>query len=166
MVDAAAFAIGEHHLLGALDALVDVAGGPPTTRGAARPRSPRSARWATTAGRGAILAALDDKAPVRRRAVVALANFEGPEVDAALERAREDRDWQVRAAADQLGDDEDLEVRVAKQRVQRGHLLEAQLQPADDDQVGLVGDADLHAGVSIASSSARSLEPRQPPTET
>jgi acetyl/propionyl-CoA carboxylase alpha subunit len=56
--------------------------------------------------RGAIVAALDDKPPVRRRAIVALANFEGPDIDAALERAREDRDWQVRAAVDQLGRDE------------------------------------------------------------
>jgi hypothetical protein len=38
--------------------------------------------------------------------VVALANFEGPDVEAALARAREDRDWQVRAAADQLGTEE------------------------------------------------------------
>ena len=50
----------------------------------------------------AIIEALNDKAPVRRRAVVALAAFEGPEVDAALERSRDDRDWQVRAAIDQL----------------------------------------------------------------
>jgi len=49
------------------------------------------------------LAATTDKATVRRRAVIALAPFEGPEVDAALEIARTDRDWQVRQAAeDQL----------------------------------------------------------------
>jgi hypothetical protein len=34
--------------------------------------------------------------------VIALAPFEGPEVDAALERARADRDWQVRQAAEDL----------------------------------------------------------------
>jgi hypothetical protein len=34
---------------------------------------------------------------------VALSNFEGPDIEAALERASEDRDWQVRAAVDQLG---------------------------------------------------------------
>jgi hypothetical protein len=39
---------------------------------------------------------------VRRRAVIALAPFAGPEVDAALERARTDRDWQVRQAAEDL----------------------------------------------------------------
>ncbi len=54
------------------------------------------------AGLPAILAATGDKATVRRRAVIALAPFEGPEVDAALARAREDRDWQVRQAAEDL----------------------------------------------------------------
>lgn len=49
-----------------------------------------------------ILAALGDKATVRRRAVIALAPFEGPEVEAALTRALEDRDWQVRQAAEDL----------------------------------------------------------------
>ena len=53
-------------------------------------------------GRAAILAALADKATVRRRAVLALAPFEGPDVDAALAAAREDRDWQVRQAAEDL----------------------------------------------------------------
>jgi len=54
------------------------------------------------AGLPAILRAGTDKPAVRRRAVLALAPFEGPEVDAALERAREDRDWQVRQAAEDL----------------------------------------------------------------
>jgi HEAT repeat protein len=53
-------------------------------------------------GLPAILTATRDKATVRRRAVLALAPFEGPEVDAALERARTDRDWQVRQAAEDL----------------------------------------------------------------
>jgi HEAT repeat protein len=53
-------------------------------------------------GLPAILAATGDKATVRRRAVIALAPFDGPEVDAALARARDDRDWQVRQAADDL----------------------------------------------------------------
>ena len=55
-------------------------------------------------GRPAILTALSDKATVRRRAVLALAPFEGPDVDAALAAAREDRDWQVRQAAEDLSD--------------------------------------------------------------
>jgi HEAT repeat protein len=53
-------------------------------------------------GLPAILSATRDKAAVRRRAVIALAPFEGPEVDEALERARTDRDWQVRQAAEDL----------------------------------------------------------------
>jgi HEAT repeat protein len=54
------------------------------------------------AGLPAILAALDDKATVRRRAIIALAPFEGEVVEAALERGRSDRDWQVRQAAEDL----------------------------------------------------------------
>jgi HEAT repeat protein len=54
------------------------------------------------AGLPAILVATTDKATVRRRAVLALAPFEGPEVDEALQRAVGDRDWQVRQAAEDL----------------------------------------------------------------
>ena len=54
------------------------------------------------AGLAAILAATNDKPAVRRRAVLALAPFEGANVDAALERALADRDWQVRQAAEDL----------------------------------------------------------------
>ena len=54
------------------------------------------------AGLPAILAGLDDKPEIRRRAVIALAPFDGPEVDAALLRASTDRDKQVRAAAAEL----------------------------------------------------------------
>jgi HEAT repeat protein len=53
-------------------------------------------------GLPAILAATQDRATVRRRAVIALAPFRGPEVDAALEAALTDRDWQVRQAAEDL----------------------------------------------------------------
>jgi HEAT repeat protein len=49
-----------------------------------------------------ILGALEDKAPVRRRAAIALAAFDGPRVDDALRRCLEDRDWQVRQAAEDL----------------------------------------------------------------
>ena len=55
------------------------------------------------AGLTAVLAATEDRATVRRRAVLALAAFSGPEVEAALERAAGDRDWQVRQAAEDLG---------------------------------------------------------------
>src|SRR5581483_12262329 len=58
-------------------------------------------------GRSAILAATTDKPAVRRRAVLALAAFEGEDVDAALRRATGDRDWQVREAAELLLRDTD-----------------------------------------------------------
>ncbi|MEP6658862.1 MAG: HEAT repeat domain-containing protein [Acidimicrobiales bacterium] len=54
------------------------------------------------AGLPAILAATEDKPAVRRRAVLALAPFQGPAVDAALQRALSDHDWQVRQAAEDL----------------------------------------------------------------
>jgi HEAT repeat protein len=53
-------------------------------------------------GLPAILAATKDKPAVRRRAVLALAPFEGPEVQAALRAALDDRDWQTRQAAEDL----------------------------------------------------------------
>lgn len=53
-------------------------------------------------GLPAVLAALEERATLRRRAVVALAAFEGPEVDAALRRALDDRDRQVRQIAEDL----------------------------------------------------------------
>jgi HEAT repeat protein len=53
-------------------------------------------------GLPAIIAACDDKPQVRRRAVLALAPFDGPEVEAAIERALTDRDWQVRQSAEDL----------------------------------------------------------------
>jgi HEAT repeat protein len=56
-------------------------------------------------GLPAILAAAQDKPAVRRRAVIALAAFSGPEVDAALQAALGDRDWQVRQAAEDLLED-------------------------------------------------------------
>ncbi|MFT6813241.1 MAG: HEAT repeat protein [Gammaproteobacteria bacterium] len=49
-----------------------------------------------------IIAACSDKPAVRRRAVLALAPFEGANVEAAIEQALEDRDWQVRQAAEDL----------------------------------------------------------------
>lgn len=55
-------------------------------------------------GLPAILAGCSDKPAIRRRAVLALAPFTGPDVDAALERARNDRDWQTRQAAELLSE--------------------------------------------------------------
>ncbi len=54
------------------------------------------------AGLPAVLAATTDKPAVRRRAVLALAAYDGPEVEAALRRALGDRDRQVRQAAEDL----------------------------------------------------------------
>ena len=49
-----------------------------------------------------ILEGCNDNPAVRRRAILALAPFTGPEVTAALEKALLDRDWQVRQAAEDL----------------------------------------------------------------
>lgn len=57
------------------------------------------------AGLPAVLEGCRDKPAIRRRAVLALAPFEGPDVEAALHAARTDRDWQVRQAAEDLLDD-------------------------------------------------------------
>jgi HEAT repeat protein len=53
-------------------------------------------------GLPAILAACTDKPAVRRRAILALAPFEGDDVESALQRALEDKDWQVRQNAEDL----------------------------------------------------------------
>lgn len=106
VVDGAIFALGEHLYVGAVDELCVLA----TTHDDARCRESAIAALGAIGddrARPAILAALSDKPPVRRRAIVALSNFEGPDIDAALERASDDRDWQVRAAVNQLGRDVD-----------------------------------------------------------
>ncbi|OYV64028.1 MAG: hypothetical protein B7X07_07380 [Actinobacteria bacterium 21-64-8] len=102
VAERAAFALGEHAYHAALEALIALA------RHHDDPRCRESAVAALgalgdDAGLATIIDALEDKAPIRRRAIVALSNFEGPDVDAALEHARDDRDWQVRAAVTQLG---------------------------------------------------------------
>jgi HEAT repeat protein len=103
VVEAAAWALGERGRAeaSAVAALAAVATGHPDAL----------CREAAVAALGAIgdpggvpaiLAATHDKAPVRRRAVLALAPFEGPAVDEALRAALDDRDWQVRQAAEDL----------------------------------------------------------------
>jgi len=57
---------------------------------------------AHNAGLPAVLTALGDRPPVRRRAVLALAAFDDPRAEAALLVALKDRDWQVRQAAEDL----------------------------------------------------------------
>lgn len=105
VVDGAVFALGEHLYVPAVERLCGIA----LHHADARCRESAIAALGAIGddrGRPAILAALDDKPPVRRRAIVALSNFEGPDIEAALKRASEDRDWQVRAAVDQLTKDE------------------------------------------------------------
>lgn len=103
VVEAAAWACGEHERVddGTLGALIDLAtdADVPLVREAAA-----AALGAIGDERGlpAILQACDDKPQVRRRAVLALAPFDSDEVDAAIDRALADRDWQVRQAAEDL----------------------------------------------------------------
>ncbi len=59
-----------------------------------------AALGALHSGRATVLAAMADKATVRRRAVLALSPFDGDDVAAAIEAALSDRDWQVRQAAE------------------------------------------------------------------
>src|SRR4051812_14668130 len=104
VVEAAAWALGEGGAEAsvAVDALGRVAGA----------HDDALCREAAVAALGAIgdrrgldavlTAASGDRPAVRRRAVVALAAFDGPEVEAALRTALEDRDWQVRQAAEDL----------------------------------------------------------------
>lgn len=54
------------------------------------------------AGLAVVLRGTEDVATVRRRAVLALAAFDGPEVEAALGRLSSDRDRQVRQSAEDL----------------------------------------------------------------
>ena len=105
VVEAAAWAVGElgDHAVarGAVDALAH-------TVAHHRDALAREAGVAALGALGdpaalpAILHACTDKPAVRRRAVLALAPFEGPEVDAAIQDALDDRDWQVRQAAEDL----------------------------------------------------------------
>ena len=103
VVEASCFALGEigTDAAGAVGALSGVATGhkDPLLREAA---VAALGAIGDPAGLAAILQATSDKPAVRRRAVLALAPFSGDEVDAALERALEDRDWQVRQAAEDL----------------------------------------------------------------
>jgi HEAT repeat protein len=105
VVEAAAWALGELGApacaTGAVDALADVV---VHHRDALAREAAVAALGALgdDAGLPAILAACTDKPAVRRRAVLALAPFDGTEVDAAIDTALDDRDWQVRQAAEDL----------------------------------------------------------------
>ena len=103
VVEMAAWACGEHesNRPEILDALIDLAGtsADPLVREASV-----AALGAIGDDRGppTIIAACTDKPAIRRRAVLALAPFDGEDVDATIDRALEDRDWQVRQAAEDL----------------------------------------------------------------
>lgn len=103
VVETACWAFGEREQVddATLDRLIGLAGAhrDPLVREAAV-----AALGAIGDERGlpAILVGTTDKPAVRRRAVIALAPFDGPDVDAALTRALSDRDWQVREAAEEL----------------------------------------------------------------
>jgi HEAT repeat protein len=103
VVEAAAWASGERRPPepGVVAALAAVATGhdDPTCREAA---VAALGAIGDPTGLPAVLAATGDRPAVRRRAVLALAPFDGPEVEAALERALSDRDWQVRQAAEDV----------------------------------------------------------------
>ena len=104
VVEAAAWALGELDgaAANAVDALAARGDRPPRrARTRSRGRGARRARRRTRRCRRSSRRT-DDKPAVRRRAVLALAPFDGPEVDAALARAHTDRDWQVRQAAEDL----------------------------------------------------------------
>jgi HEAT repeat protein len=108
VVEAACFALGERGLVAgriAVGALSQVA----TNHRDPLCREAAVAALGAIGDRGgvaAILTAMNDKPAVRRRAVLALAPFGGPDVEAALRQATTDRDWQVRqAAVDLVGTD-------------------------------------------------------------
>jgi len=103
VVEMAAWACGEHesHRVAIVDELIGLAGTAPDSL----------VREASVAALGAIgderalatiIAACSDKPAIRRRAVLALAPFDGDDVEATIDRALEDRDWQVRQAAEDL----------------------------------------------------------------
>jgi HEAT repeat protein len=101
VVEAAAFACGEQEIASALDALARVA----TSHSDPLCRESAVAALGVLGlhgGLAAVLQATTDVAAVRRRAVIALSNYEGDDVNQALQLALGDRDWQVRQAAEDV----------------------------------------------------------------
>jgi len=101
VAEAAAWALGERRQRASVPALAAMA------TGHSDPRCREAAVAALGAigdglGLSAVLAGLADRPPVRRRAVVALAGFDAPEVETALQGCLNDPDWQVRQAAEIL----------------------------------------------------------------
>ena len=103
VVEVAAWCAGEHEVVtdAVLQRLIELA----TGHDDALVRESAAAALGAigdTRGLPAILTACGDKPAVRRRAVLALAPFDGPEVEAAIDAALSDRDWQVRQSAEDL----------------------------------------------------------------
>jgi HEAT repeat protein len=103
VVEAAAWACGEQEQVTdeVLDALVELG----VSSGDALIREACTAALGAIGdprGLATILHGCTDKPAVRRRAVLALAPFDGDEVDAALQAALSDHDWQVRQAAEDV----------------------------------------------------------------
>ncbi len=101
VAEAAAFALGEIGDKRAIEKLAAVA------RNHEDPLCRESAIAALGAigdpsSKAVILAALSDSPAIRRRAVIALAAYEGEDVDRALHERLTDRDWQVRQAAEEI----------------------------------------------------------------
>jgi HEAT repeat protein len=103
VVEAAAWACGEQEVVGddVLDTLILLG---VTSEDALVREACTAALGAIGDPRGlpTILHGCTDKPAVRRRAVLALAPFDGEEVDQALQAALVDRDWQVRQAAEDV----------------------------------------------------------------
>jgi HEAT repeat protein len=104
VAEAACWALGELEEPNAVEDLSDVVRSHPDAR-AREAALGALAAIGDPAGLAAVLGALGDRPTVRRRAVVALAAFDGPEVTAALRRSAADRDWQVREVAEILLDE-------------------------------------------------------------
>jgi HEAT repeat protein len=103
VVETAAWSCGEREVVGdaVLSRLIEL------TTHASEPLVRESCAAALGAigdarGLPAILAACADKPAVRRRAILALAPFDGDDVRTTVQRALDDRDWQVRQAAEDL----------------------------------------------------------------
>jgi HEAT repeat protein len=101
IIEACAFALGECEVKEATPALIRVATEHP------EPLCRESAIAALgilgdELAREVLIGALDDIAQIRRRALIALSNFEGDDIDRAMRERLTDRDWQVRQAAEDL----------------------------------------------------------------
>lgn len=101
VVEACAFALGECEVVAAVPALMRVV---------IEDSDPLCRETAVAAlgnigddrARRTVIDALGDAVQIRRRALIALANFDGEDVRAAIQGRLTDRDWQVRQAAEDL----------------------------------------------------------------